>query len=1142
MPNQKKKTLPNQSTDSLYLDKLTFSEKLLKSPMAYLIGNIRLLILAILALVLAGAFSFATLPREVNPEVEIPLVSVSTVLPGADPLDVEQLITKPIEQELADTPNVDRLSSQSLNSVSVITLEFSSNTNPNQALQDVKDRLDRVTDLPEQAEDPNAAKLDFNDQPVWSVALSSAMDRRSLSEVAKHIEEKLEQTSGIRKVELDGEEERQVVIELDEKAIAEYGITADSISQVISGSNITLPAGSVQVNTTTYQVSVDNEATSVSQLRQLPISVGTGSVKLGEIAQVYETAEDTDILSRLYLADHTQPQAAVQLNIFKTDAATIYEAVDVARAVIEEELKQYPEVEVTSLVDNAQQVEDEFTDLSSNFQSTIFLVFLVLFLFLGLRQASIASLSIPLTFLSAFIIMKLTGFTLNFLSLFSLLLALGLVVDDAIVIVQATASYSKKFSPLQTGLLVFQDFVVPIWTTTITTVWAFVPLLLSSGIVGEFIKSIPVVVSATLLSSTSVAVLINLPLTVVLADLKLPSRLVWFLKFLVFALLGFVWFQIVSGSSLVLTIAILVTWLLLGVLYIFNRKNYHQFFRNQLLRLQTAQHAVSKKFSPQTRRRLPSWIKSNWISDGVIDLAPFTSGYRNILSRFLDSGLRRAMLYVGVATFFFVSVFVFPALGWLKNEYFPKTDQENFYVMIEGPAGWPVEKTLGVLDEVAAMTLEEPEITFAYGQTGALPNLDGSAGGAQGPHLGYMTVRLPKREQRERTSIEISDELRAKFDAYNQAKVTLAELSGGPPAGADLAVNIYGEDLETLERISSDFQDIISDLKHPSLDQPAALNVESSLRQSAGQLTISLKEQELRERGLSAIQVAGWLRTALSGQTATDLTLNNEDLEVIVQLPEQNQELSYLLNLQLPTQFGSYTLAEVATVTLETSPTAIYRQDEQRVVTVSAAANDIPAPELLQLFQEKASTYDLPEGYTWTTGGVNEENQESTNSIIQAMGLAAILILITMVWQLNSFRQAVLVLMVIPLAVAGVFFNFTLFGIPLSFPALIGVLALFGIVVNNSIMLIEKINQNLKMGLSFKDSIIDACATRLEAILFTSLTTAFGLLPITISDPLWRGLGGAIIAGLSVSGLLILFLLPTVMFDIMPDKKKTVNK
>jgi multidrug efflux pump subunit AcrB len=320
-------------------------------------------------------------------------------------------------------------------------------------------------------------------------------------------------------------------------------------------------------------------------------------------------------------------------------------------------------------------------------------------------------------------------------------------------------------------------------------------------------------------------------------------------------------------------------------------------------------------------------------------------------------------------------------------------------------------------------------------------------------------------------------------------------------------------------------------------EMPEAINVDTSLKQSAGQIKITLNESELRQRNLSAGQIGGWLRTAITGSETGDITVNSEDVDLVVRLAEGDQTLSMLQNLQLPTQFGSYSLAEVADFSLETSPTAIEREGGDRVVRVTAAANNISATELLAKFQDQTQDYQIPTGYSWDVGGVNEENDKSVQSIIQAMGLSALLILITMVLQLNSFRKSLLVLSVIPLAVAGVFFNFTIMGIPLSFPALIGVLALFGIVVNNSIMLVEKINQNLKFGLPFLESVVDACASRIEAIFFTSVTTAIGLLPITISDPLWRGLGGAIIAGLSVSGTLILVLLPALFVEVFGEDK-----
>jgi multidrug efflux pump subunit AcrB len=1101
MPQRKK-----QSTGSLYLDQLKFDKQLFKSPIFVLIKNVRLLALIILALVIGGVYSFFNLPRELNPEVKIPIVSVVTTLPGADPVDVEELVTKPIEKELKNLSNVDVMSSTSRDSVSIVSLQFLSNVDPDKALQDSKEKIDLVDSLPENAGTPIVNKLDFNDQPVWTVAITGDIDLRSLSRIAEDLQDKLEANSGIRKVELNGQQQEEIVVALNASSLQRYNLSADSISQVISASNVTIPAGAIQVNSTKYQLSVDNKFTSVEKLRQLPVPVGRDLLTLGEVADVYLRAEESDDLTS-YRQSDGKNQPAIQLNIYKTNNETISGAVNSAEEIIEQELADYSQVSTVSVLNNAEEVEKSFAELGSNFRDTIILVFTILFLFLGFRQAATASLSIPLTFFSAFILMSIMGVTMNFLSLFSLLLALGLVVDDAIVIVQASYSYGKKFNPIETGLLVFRDFVVPIWTTTITTVWAFVPLLLASGIIGEFIKSIPIVVTATLLSSTSVAVLINLPLTVIFAKLDLPKRVKWLVNTLIALGVTAAIFMTASGSPLFPVVV--CSWLVLAILMIWSRK--------------TLQKQLAKSIK-QIKPARKNTAKFDLFNQGIVDLSRFTEVYKNMLRSILKNKHWRWGMYAASLAFFVISFVIFPATGLLKSEFFPKTDMNNLYINLEGPTGWPREKMLPIIDEVEEKTLEVEEIDHLISQTGGLVS-DGFGGSQTGSHLAYLAITLDDEENRDRSSIEIARELRDMFEGYPEINISVVESSGGPPVGADLEVQIFGDELETLEQISKDFEEALHGM-------PNTINISSSLKPAAGQIVVELDEYELRQRGLVAAQVAGWLRTAVSGVETSEITLDSQDLNVKLELQEQQLDMAYLSNLRLPSQLGDYSLAEVAKFKLETSPALVEHEDGQRVVKVSAAASGISAPELLQNFEEKVADYQMPNGYTWQAGGANEENQESSNSIIQAMGISALLILITMVLQLNSFRKSILVLSVIPLAVAGVFFNFTILGIPLSFPALIGVLALFGIVVNNSIMLVEKINQHLKMESDFVENVIDACASRVEAIFFTSLTTAIGLLPITISDPLWRGLGGSIIAGLTFSGVLILFLLPAVFVEI----------
>jgi HAE1 family hydrophobic/amphiphilic exporter-1 len=910
-----------------------------------------------------------------------------------------------------------------------------------------------------------------------------------------------------------------ISVVISPETLSTYEVTPNTISSALQSNNITLPAGSITVGDTEYTLSVGNQFTDIESVRNQVIVLNNQPVTIGEIADVYYRSVPTDRLAYAKLeTDRRFP--AIELSIYKSNNATITDAANQANQIIDEFLTSYPDIRSIQIIDLSEDIDQQFADLTNNFQSTILLVFIILFVFLGLRQATVASLSIPLTFLSAFIIMSLMGVTVNFLSLFSLLLALGLVVDDAIVIVQASNQYGKKFPADQAALLVFRDFVVPIWTTTLTTVWAFLPLLIAGGIIGAFIRSIPIVVSATLISSTAIAVLLNIPLTVIFARInEWPKRVRIMLALLGMVLLTTLIYTLAQGSPL--TPLALLAFIGLAVLC--------WLARDQLLKQSKLLNRKLQTRVPRVKKLIKAAQDRQILSQGIVRFGPIANRYRDFLENTVENKVRRRLVYFGTTVFVVISV-LFLATGLLKNEFFPATDSNNLYVNVEGPVGWTVERTDTILQEVENLVIQTPEVASIITQTGG--SYDPFGAGAAGPHTGYLSVTLVDDSDRKRSSNQIAQELRGQVSTITAADVTVTELSGGPPAGAAFQVNIKGDDLETLEHISSDFMSIVSDID-------GTVNVDTTLKQSAGEIEVNLIPRAVAERNLSAAQIGGFLRSALSGTEATSINLEDGDQDISIIFQDKDTPIEQIQSLVIPGPQGTnYTLSEVATFTLDTSPQSIIREDAERVVRViSGTTDDTSSTQVLAQFQEAMESYDMPSGYTWDVGGENEENQQSINSIIQAMGISVILILVTMVLQLESFRKAALVLTVIPLAVAGVFFNFTIFGIPLSFPALIGILALFGIVVNNSIMLVEKINQNVNFGFKLKEAISDACSSRFEPILLTSLTTSAGLLPITISDPLWRGLGGAIIAGLSVSGILILLLLPTLYYEVYKNER-----
>lgn len=1105
---------------SLYLSRLKFEPKLLNWPIAKYYANIRVIILIMLSLALAGVVSFLQLPRELNPEIDLAIVSVVTTLPGASPLDVEELISQPIEKELTNLADVDVMSSSSNQSVSVITIQFLGSVEPELALAQVKERVDSVTDLPDDASDPVVEKLDFNDQPIWSFALTGYDDRRTLTQVAKEFRDNLENESGIREVSLSGIETEQVIIELNTQALQTYQVTPDQVAQLIRSNDLSFPAGTVTTSGLEYTLSVDQNLDRVEEVRNLYLSINGSSVRLSELANIY--IQSPELSNPTYLIRDGERLPVVQVSVFKTSNATITEASAKTQTIRDQTQTKYPQLSTIEILNFAEDTDEQFQDLQGNFLSSVALIFLVLSIFLGVRQAMIAAISLPLTLMATFLIMGLSGITLNFLSLFSLLLALSLVGDDAIVITQSSRQYQKKFPPFQAGLLVFRDFFIPIWTGTLTVVWSFVPLLLASGIIGKFIRPIPIVVSATLLSSTAIATMINLPLNIVLAELKIPSRVRIVFTLLMTVAIGAVLAAASSGSPLLIG-AIGIYLVLLLVIF---------------LQRKTLGKRVTALVSRQTKRPILSKVlnffaKRQLLSKPWIDLTPITNGYKHYAHRVLSSGRWRRVVYATVIGLIVVSG-IFLGTGMLKNEFFPATEQDILYLSVEGAAGWPQEKTLAVAQEIQPLFADIPDIEHILLQVGSTANL-GFGNTSGGNHTANFTIRLKPENQRQSDSIKISEDLRQRVSSITAAKVTVDEVSSGPPAGAAFQANIQGDDLETLEKISQDFQDMLSEIE-------GVINIGNSLQQTPGQITVRLIPAELAAHNLSAAQVGSWLRTVVSGQDQGTITIAGDDANILVTVEDTQQQLSNIQNLPLPSQFGPYTLGDIAEFTLEQSPLSITRQDNQRVVRVTAGVRGTTAPTVLKEFQAKVAEYDLPDGYTWNVGGENEENIESVQSILRAMGVSFILILVTMVLSLGSFRKALIVLSVIPLAVCGVFINFTFFGIPLSFPALIGVLALFGIVVNNAIMLIDKISQNVREGFDLYEGVADACASRIEPIFLTTVTGIVGLLPITISDPLWRGLGGAIVAGLAFSGLIILLYVPAIFIEVFGGELKHLKK
>lgn len=1103
---------------SSYLRTLKFDPKLLQSVQAKFLSNVRLPILLILLTIIVGIFAFLNIPRRLYPEIKIPIVIINTILPGAGPDDVEQLVSIPLERQLASVEGLDSMTSTSRESVSTIALQFLSNVEGRQATTDVQALVDRVTNLPQDALTPDIRSIDFEDQPFWTFAITSDSDTASLMRFARQLREDMEDITEVDRVQTSGLDDQSIDVVVDLNRANEFNINPLVLSQLLKNAAHSFPAGLVSSSTSTFSLTINRDVATVEDIRNLRLTASGVSIRLADIAEVSQRSKAGQ--QNTYIASPDQsPHQAVQFFVFKKANANIDQSFKVTQPVVNSAVKKYNGLfSLFSIQNTSDLIDEQFGDLNQEFFNTSILVFLLLFIFLGVRQGIISNVTVPLTFLATFAVIYAMGLTLNFLTVFSFLLTLGILIDDTIVVVAAMTRYYKtgKFTPFQTGIMVWKDFFIPLWSSAITTIWGFVPLLLSTGIIGEFIKSIPVVVTTAMLSSTIISVLITIPLMIVFLKPQFPPRVKTLLLILcIISFIGF--FALLLPKNNILPFVVFTG---LVFLYISYR------VRNPLITYYN--HFI------HTNKHMKKWVKQiSFMADhGIVNIERLSDQYRVIIERILRSPSARRHTVIAIACFTVFAYLLLP-LGLVKNEFFPKENSELLYTAIDLPSGTNNEIVTAETIRVAEKLRKTEELDYMVAEVGQSFQSTGER--LSDPDAILYTLHLTKPEKRKLTSGDIAQKIRNQFSGFTNGTLSVVELSGGPPAGADIQIQLLGDDLGVLNQFADKIMEYLK-------GKSGIVNIDKSIKPGTSKVVFVPDKSKLADVGITTDQIALWLRTYASGFTLDSILFGTDEKDIIFRTNSyDNKPLDGLSSIEIPISYSTgatVPLSSLGSFKLETNPTIITRENQKRTISIFAGVTGgINIPEKNAELLKYANSLQLPDGYEWKTGGVNEENQKSVQSILQAMGLAFLLILITMVIEFGSFRQAFIAMLMIPISVAGVFYIFALVRVPLSFAALIGVLALFGIVMRHAIVVMEKINDNRKHGLNLHDAISDAAASRLEPVLLTSLATIVGLLPITIADPFWRGLGGAIIAGLLFTGALKLFIIPVLYYNFYKDEE-----
>lgn len=463
--------------------------------------------LLIVALIVAGVYALTAMPKESTPEIKIPIGIVSTVLPGATAADVERLITDELEPAVRNVANIDKVTSQSRAGVSVITAEFIASADIETSIQDLRNAVEGAKrNLPTDAESPTVTKVDFSNQPVLIVAIGSDLHPAALTKLGDDLKDDLVNVPGISKVEVEGTRAREIALITDKDALLQYGISPLQIVGAVSAANASAPAGSLTIDNVSYPIQFKGDITSLEDIINAPIQTSGGTIKVSDVARVVDGFAEARTISRLYI-DGKQTQYALTLNIYKSSGGNILAAADNAKDRLKElESTLLAGSDYVVAFDGSDDVRKSISELTRAGLETIVLVGILLLVTIGLRESIVAVLSIPLSFVIAFIGMWLTGNTINFISLFALIIAIGVLVDSGIVVVEGIHTNREKgMDKIAAAQKAIRDFGWPLIAGTMTTVAVFVPLFFLSGILGQFVKGIPFTIVMVLIASIVVA-------------------------------------------------------------------------------------------------------------------------------------------------------------------------------------------------------------------------------------------------------------------------------------------------------------------------------------------------------------------------------------------------------------------------------------------------------------------------------------------------------------------------------------------------------------------------------------------------------------------------------------------------------------
>ncbi len=1009
-------------------------------------------LLVIFGFSIAGIVAMFGMTRESTPEIQIPVGGVTVVLPGASPEDVERLVTNKLEERLANLPDLNNLTSSSREGMSIVIAEFNASADIPTSIQKLKDEVDSaVPDLPAEAKTPIVIEQNFSDQPIQLISVSADLPPAQFAQLAEDVKRELKSVRGVSRIDVSGVRDREIQVVVRKEDISRLGISLPQIIGAIASANVSLPIGSITIDNISYAVAFRGSLDSVDDIGSVAIlNVGGQVIYLRDIADVSDGVQRATSYSRISVAGEPSRQA-MTLSVVKVrgeDITKVTKAVKEKLAELQTGILLGSDVVIS--YDAGDDIRKNLRELTQTGLETVALVMLALLATIGWREALVAGVSIPLSFLIAFIGLLYSGNTLNIVSLFSLILAIGILIDAGIVIVEAIHTRTRLYGDKHRAAIeALREYGWPLIGGTMATIAFFVPLFFISGIVGKFIASIPFTLIFVLLASIFVAL------------------------------------------GLVPTIANMMA---------------------------AKEESELMKSQEEYAERARVW-------------------YAGHLRVFLQNRrMQNKFLWGMLASLIVAFLLPMPFVGLLKVSFFPQDDSEFLYVDIEMPQGTDLNRTDLATRAVEEQLFGDERFSSVISTVGGLSAFSSSDGSIRADaRFANVTINLVK--DRKETSSEILASVKDKLASVRDAEIRVGEPSGGPPVGAAVVIKFLGKDREELNAVVARARDVLERTE-------GATAVNSSNKYDGTQFVLSIERGKLAQLGLSPSGVAATLRTAVSGVTATSLTGGQKNVDIVVSLnlnPDfvDPHNASYasvesLRQIPLITPSGqTVLLGSVVSESIAKSDTAIAHENRERVASLTSDVLPGYTPaEVLAAFNSEFKPEELDLGVRMVVGGENEETNKSFAEMGYAIIAGAVLTFVILVLSFNSFRFAGFLLLLVPLSLIGVFGGLALTLQPLSFPSLMGVIALAGVIINHAIILMDAFIVRLREGegRALIDIVIDSAVSRLRPIILTTVTTVIGMVPLVFASALFGPLALAILFGLSFAMVLTLVLIPVLVY------------